>query len=85
MPIVGKEGLTCGWMWFQVYWFRHIIENDVSRRFDPLDPCSTSIIDSRSCQEVETLLFSNFSKVWEEADIGFHGKACDVVFVQEMC
>jgi len=48
-------------MWHQVYCFRHMNENDVRRRrFDPRDSCSTSVIGSRTCQVVETLLFSHF-------------------------
>jgi len=48
-------------MWHQVYCFRHMNENDVRRRrFDPRDSCSTSGVGSRTCQVVETLLFSHF-------------------------
>jgi len=67
----------CMVMWYQICWFRHMNENDVSRsRFDLRDSCSTSLIGSRTCQEVETLLFSNFP--WEEVVLSLHGKACDV-------
>jgi len=71
-------------VWYEVYWFRYMNENNVSRsRFDRRDFCSTSVLGSRMCYEVETFLFTNFSK--EEVGFNLHGKACDVLFAQEMC
>jgi len=63
-------------VWHQAYCFRHMNENDVSRRCDPRDSCSTSVIDSWSCQEVETWLFSNFP--WSRPEFAGRSLWCSV-------